>query len=154
MLAAIACLLLAMAFPTLLAALPTETYQLFTYGCHYCNAPIEGCEAYEVHTFAEHWQIGAGILHGLCLALMGLAVCSFKKRPLQIRLLALVNVLAFATLAVVIYAYAMLTGGQATILHGLRAGAVLLLLVPVFNLFALNRVRKDDNLVRSMNRLR
>lgn len=102
----------------------------------------------------EGWSNATAVLHTLALLLAFFAVVSYKKRPMQIRLLSLVNLLVFLTLGLSAYVYMKFTGGSSSLISGLNFGSALLIAVVLFNLMAINYIRRDEKLVRSMDRLR
>lgn len=100
------------------------------------------------------WSYASASAHTLALLLAAFALISYKKRPLQIRLLSLVNLFAFLTLGLSSYLFVKFSGSGSQLLAGLHLGAALLIATVLFNLFAINNIRRDEKLVRSMDRLR
>lgn len=152
MLAALLCLLAAYFVPVLaMGAQPVVPFvEVFTHGIRVVLSPEN------VGMSAEPGRTGyLGLaLHLGAVVALAFAMASFKKRPLQIRLLALVNLLAFSALGAAIYSFKFSTDPKESLLTSLSWGTVLLLVATVCNLLAVGRIRKDDNLVRSMHRLR
>lgn len=100
------------------------------------------------------WSYASAALHTLALLAAAYAVASYKKRTLQIRLLSLVNLLSFLTLGLTAYLYVKFTGPGVPVTSGLYLGTALLVATVLFDLFAINYIRRDEKLVRSMDRLR
>jgi len=86
--------------------------------------------------------------------LQAAAVGLYKKRPLQIRLLTLANILVALLFALVAYILRRLMLAHTDASLQVGYGAIVALAGVVFNLLALRGIRRDENLVRSMHRLR
>ena len=152
MLAALLCLAAAYFVPVLaLGAQPVVPFvEVFTHGIRVVLTPDNvGMAAVP----GPMGYLGLALHIGAVVALV-YTLASFKKRVLQVRLLALVNLLIFSALGAAIYAFKFSTDPRESLLTSLSWGTVLLLVATVCNLLAVGRIRADDNLVRSMHRLR
>jgi hypothetical protein len=99
-------------------------------------------------------------LSGLCLVTAGIAIfslASFKKRVLQMQL-GFLNTLLIAGTAVYMFYISMMVGEPAILpldKEGVRDWGYYLPLLALFSNFVANRlIRRDEQLVRSMDRLR
>lgn len=82
-----------------------------------------------------------------------LAVVMFKKRSLQMRLVTFNSVLQVA-FYVALVAYALLLKADLRAVYSLEWAAFLPLITIVLNILAYRAIRKDENLIRSLNHLR
>jgi len=153
MLLAFACLALGLVFPWFSTSLDAETtvklfpYQVLTEGAH-----VESMAA--LGTRVGVFPTLLAVLYGMCLALIIGTVFQYKKRPLQIRLLALANVLIITAVGLGAYIFHLAAGTGGTAVQSLDVGVLVMIAAPIFNILAINNIRKDERLVRSMDRLR
>jgi len=150
MLLAVAGLVLSLAFPAFQLVGSDYLLQLYPYGAQ-GDAPAAITESILAMS-----PVAMGSLLTL-IAASGLEIAAiflFKKRPLQIRLVSLANILVALMLAILSYAAYNLSGAHPG--TGLVPGAGLLplLAVVIFNLLALRGIRADEKLVKDMHRLR
>lgn len=95
----------------------------------------------------DHTGLIAGLMAAGALAFI--AIFLFKQRKVQVKLAAVSLVLTL--LAAAFGAWLFFAAGATAQVH---AGAVLLLPSVIFVILAMRYIRKDDKLVRSMDRLR
>ncbi|MCQ2959159.1 MAG: DUF4293 domain-containing protein [Bacteroidales bacterium] len=94
-----------------------------------------------------------GISIALTAVLNIVAIFLFKKRKLQIKLTHYAFILKFAVLAVVIYFVCILhQGGEVSIKPQL--GSLFVVIAMVFDWLAIKAIKKDEDLVRSIDRIR
>jgi hypothetical protein len=150
MLLAITGLLLAFVFPAFRLVDTDLVLEIYPYGAR-GDAPRGLQEA-----LASAPPVIYGTLFVLlaAIAVEIIAVISFKKRPLQIRLLSLANLLVAGLFGLIYYIEYNLTHASPSAVPQLQAGLICLLVAPICNLLAMRGVRRDEQLVRGMHRLR
>jgi hypothetical protein len=98
-------------------------------------------------TATDHTGLIAGLIAAGAVALM--TIFLFKQRKVQVKLAAVSLVLTLLATAFAVWLF-LSAGASAQV----QPGAVLVLPVAIFAILAMRYIRKDDKLVRSMDRLR
>lgn len=110
------------------------------------------------HTFVSK-NIGIGAMQGLISLLALISIFLFKKRQLQIKLCKLNMLLvAFQIAAMVLYIdiaqKAISPEHSNDVVIGIKYGAIIPILSWIFLYLSIRYIKKDDDLVRSADRLR
>lgn len=89
----------------------------------------------------------------LIALLSGIVIFLFRKRKLQMKLCLLLIIISIVSIALIIYYVVMITGRyQVSPVPGFRI--LIPLIILIFSILAYSGIRKDENLVRSYDRLR
>jgi uncharacterized membrane protein len=121
-----------------------------------CYISILGIQNLEGFTKYNYMFIIMQILATLFMSLAGIAIFMFKKRPLQVRLCATVFLVNVLLIGVMFLTATRVTGAMG--LEEIPVNYLLPTYIPIVTLFlvtlAQRAIRKDEIMVRSLNRLR
>ena len=103
-------------------------------------------------------NMGVGVMQGLVFLIAIITIFLFKKRSLQIKLCKL-NILLIAVqiAAVVMYSdvvRAAINHNSSEVLENFKFGSIIPVICLILTYLAIRFIKKDDNLVRSADRLR
>lgn len=131
--------------PLLTKNVDATEYQLYIDGPHYLTEDIEG-------NMISGTSLGAMILNGIVILVCIISIFQFKNRPMQKRLIMINMVLIIATAVISALSASLLPGGMAG--SSVHIGSSLFVLALAFNMLAIRGIRKDEQLLRSADRLR
>lgn len=97
------------------------------------------------------WVLGS--LSALSATMSFLAIFMFKKRKVQIRI-CLINALLLVGFYLLFAGFTYIAAGSLKTGFGLRFGLTLPLIAIILDLLAIRAIRKDEALVRSLDRIR
>ena len=105
--------------------------------------------------FATNIEISTGmfILIVIAFVMTLIIVFCYKKRKLQLKLCRLNNLLILLFYAVCVY-FLYVQQMIETLINSLQIGIILPLIALIFNLLAIRFIKKDEALIKSLNRLR
>ncbi|PKP48169.1 MAG: hypothetical protein CVT95_04720 [Bacteroidetes bacterium HGW-Bacteroidetes-12] len=103
-------------------------------------------------------NMGIGVLSGIVTLLATYIIFLYKNRGLQLKLSKLILLLLALELAAIFFysdaAKSILTTNEETILINYKIGIIIPILSLLFTYLAIHFIKKDDELVRSADRLR
>jgi glucan phosphoethanolaminetransferase (alkaline phosphatase superfamily) len=103
-------------------------------------------------------NMGVGVLQGLIMLVSIVVIFLYKKRQLQIKLLKLnILLITLQVVAIVMYsdvAKSIISLNPSDVMVGLKFGAAIPVLCLILVYVSLRFIKKDDELVRSADRLR
>lgn len=102
--------------------------------------------------YIDGQHIGAMILNGVTILLCLICIFQFKNRPMQKRLIMINMVLIIATAVLSVLNASLLPGGISG--ASLHVGSGMFVLALLFCMLAIRGIRKDEQLLRSADRLR
>ena len=102
--------------------------------------------------YIDGQNVGAMILNGIAILLCMVCIFQFKNRPMQKRLIMINMVLIVATAVLSVLNASLFPGGISG--ASLHMGAALFVLALLFCTLAIRGIRKDEQLLRSADRLR
>jgi CDP-diglyceride synthetase len=95
--------------------------------------------------------LAVSVLIGIVLVLQGVAIFSFKKRPRQIRIVMIAILATLCLLGAFLYVtYFSFSGAQISF----KIGMVFPLIAIILDYLAIRAIRKDEALIRSIDRIR
>ena len=105
--------------------------------------------------FATNIEISTGmfILIVIAFVMTLIIVFCYKKRKLQLKLCRLNNLFILLFYAVCVY-FLYVQQMIETLINSLQIGIILPLIALIFNLLAIRFIKKDEALIKSLNRLR
>src|SRR5690554_5540864 len=83
-----------------------------------------------------------------------ISIFLYSKRLLQIRLIRYAIILKFAVIAVLVYFSYILTETEVELLFTPKEASLFIVLAFLFDIFAIRGIRKDEALIRSVDRIR
>lgn len=119
--------------------------------------------AYKTVSLAEGSEVitknmGVGVLQGVILIVALIVITLYKNRSLQMKLAKLnILLIALQIAAIVMYsdtARTAISSNSADVSVGFQFGAIIPVLSLIFTYLAIRFIKKDDELVRSADRLR
>lgn len=132
-------------FPLLFKSVNNTEYLLYIDGHHQTVKEANG-------NGISTTPIGAMILNGITVLLCMVCIFQFKNRPMQKRLIMINMVLIIATAVLSVLNASLFPGGISG--ASLHMGSALFVLALLFCMLAIRGIRKDEQLLRSADRLR
>jgi len=110
------------------------------------------------HTGLEIYGAGSHIILFIITSLLGLiqftSVFLFRNRKLQITLCWLGLLIAASFISLFLIFFIQDNQGMNNFTKGIKIGALLPILIIIFKYLAIKNIQKDEDLIKSMNRLR
>ncbi|TKC07204.1 DUF4293 domain-containing protein [Pedobacter frigoris] len=123
----------------------TTEYRLYIDGYHQSTKIVDG-------TQLNGTQIGAMTVNGIAILVCLISIFQFKNRPMQKRLIMINMILIIVAAALSALNASLLPGGMNG--ASVHIGSSLFVLALIFCMLSIRGIRKDEQLLRSADRLR